>query len=30
MGLILGWAGKDLLESYSVERQPVGLNVVTQ
>ncbi|GAM86928.1 hypothetical protein ANO11243_049490 [Dothideomycetidae sp. 11243] len=25
-----GWAGKELLESYSTERQPVGLDVVTQ
>jgi hypothetical protein len=27
---IVGEAGKELLESYNVERQPVGLDVVTQ
>ncbi|KAL1887189.1 hypothetical protein Sste5346_010364 [Sporothrix stenoceras] len=25
-----GWAGRELLDSYSIERQPVGLDVVTQ
>lgn len=27
---VIGIAGKELLNSYSLERQPVGLDVVTQ
>jgi hypothetical protein len=28
--LCIGIAGKELLDTYSAERQPVGLDVVTQ
>lgn len=30
LSLRIGLAGKELLETYNAERQPVGLDVVTQ